>query len=91
MGEGYWGSLYDESRRNNTYLLAAALVSPGELARFRKFLRGLLMPGQHELHCKKETPSRRKVIASRRGRTGGEHEFVPSFSLLSHEKAHSYA
>src|SRR5689334_24767708 len=23
------------------------------------------MPGQHELHCKKETPSRRKVIASR--------------------------
>ena len=55
----------DESRRNNTYLLAVALVSPGELAKFRKFLRGLLMPGQHELHCKKETPSRRKVIASR--------------------------
>lgn len=55
----------DESRRNNTYLLAVALVSPGELARFRKVLRGLLMPGQHELHCKKETPSRRKAIVSR--------------------------
>ncbi|MGZ3141801.1 hypothetical protein ACVDFE_07345 [Lentzea chajnantorensis] len=55
----------DESRRNNTYLLAVALVSPGELARFRRSLRGLLMPGQHELHCKKETPSRRRLIASR--------------------------
>jgi hypothetical protein len=55
----------DESRRNNTYLLAAALVSPGDLAKFRKALRSLLMPGQRELHCKKETPSRRKAIASR--------------------------
>ncbi|MFD9704999.1 hypothetical protein [Lentzea sp. NPDC059081] len=55
----------DESRRNNTYLLAVALVSPGELARFRKFLRCMLMPGQHELHCKKETSSRRRLIASR--------------------------
>ncbi|MGW6934306.1 DUF3800 domain-containing protein [Lentzea sp. NPDC054927] len=55
----------DESRRNNTYLLAVALVSPGRLHQFRKALRGLLMPGQHELHCKKETPSRRKMIVSR--------------------------
>ncbi|MGW6443979.1 hypothetical protein [Lentzea sp. NPDC055074] len=55
----------DESRRNNTYLLAVALVPPGRLHTFRKALRCLLMSGQRELHCKKETPSRRKAITSR--------------------------
>ncbi|GLZ37658.1 hypothetical protein [Actinokineospora sp. NBRC 105648] len=55
----------DESRRNKHYLLAAALVEPGELHRLRKLLRGMLLPGQREVHFKKETPSRRKAVISR--------------------------
>ncbi|NGY62101.1 hypothetical protein G7043_24520 [Lentzea sp. NEAU-D13] len=54
----------DESRRNNTYLLAAAIVDPGELTKLRKLLMGLRMPNQRELHFKKETPARRKQILS---------------------------
>lgn len=55
----------DESRRKNTYLLAAVLVDPGDLARTRKALRRLLFPGQRELHFKKEKTDRRKLIVSR--------------------------
>jgi hypothetical protein len=55
----------DESRRNDTYLLAAALVDLGDLAPLRKALRGLLFPGQRELHFQRETPQRRKLILSR--------------------------
>ncbi|MET8758161.1 hypothetical protein [Lentzea sp. NPDC004782] len=51
--------------RNNTYLLVVAVVPPGRLHKFRKALRCLLMPGQRELRCRKETPGRRKAIASR--------------------------
>ncbi|MCG8924492.1 hypothetical protein [Lentzea sp. CC55] len=55
----------DESRRNNTYLLAAVLVEPGDLTRTRKALRRLLFPGQRELHFKKEKVDRRKLIVSK--------------------------
>ena len=54
----------DESRRNNTYLLAAAIIDPGELTKLRKLLMRLRMPNQRELHFKKETPARRKQILS---------------------------
>ncbi|MEV6240008.1 hypothetical protein [Lentzea sp. NPDC051838] len=54
----------DESRRNATYLLAAAIVDPGELTKLRKLLMSLRMPNQRELHFKKETPARRKQILS---------------------------
>ncbi|MGI5504101.1 hypothetical protein [Lentzea sp. CA-135723] len=59
----------DESRRNNTYLLAAAVVQPRELTKLRKLLNGLRMPNQRELHFKKETPGRRKQILSALVRT----------------------
>ncbi|MBB4969528.1 hypothetical protein [Saccharothrix violaceirubra] len=55
----------DESRRNDTYYLAAAIVDPKDLTVLRKRLGGLLLPGQYELHFKKEMPSRRKEILSR--------------------------
>ncbi|MGW4109588.1 hypothetical protein ACWEFJ_01770 [Actinosynnema sp. NPDC004786] len=55
----------DESRRNDTYLLAAATVTPSDLRRLRTLLRGLLLPGQRELHFKKETPQRRRSILAR--------------------------
>lgn len=54
----------DESRRNDTYLLAVAVAPPGELARLRKLLMRLRMPNQRELHFKKETPARRRLILS---------------------------
>jgi hypothetical protein len=54
----------DESCRGGIYLLAVALVDPAELAPLRKRVRSLLLPGQRELHCKKESPARRREIVS---------------------------
>ncbi|SES27020.1 hypothetical protein [Actinokineospora terrae] len=54
----------DESRRNDQYLIAAAVIDPRNLRPLRKLLTGMLMPGQRELHFKKETPTRRKAIIS---------------------------
>lgn len=55
----------DESRRGQQYLLVAAIVDPRDLGRTRKLLRSLLFPGQYELHFKKETPARRRLIISK--------------------------
>ncbi|MFD1148214.1 hypothetical protein [Saccharothrix hoggarensis] len=60
----------DESRRNDTYLLAAAIVIPSDLRRLRTLLRGLLLPGQRELHFKKETPQRRRAVLSQLSQAG---------------------
>jgi hypothetical protein len=54
----------DESCRGGRYLLAVALVDPAELASTRRLVRSLLLPGQRELHCKKESPARRRQIIS---------------------------
>lgn len=55
----------DESRRNDRYLLAAAFIDPRDLRRHRKLLGRLLMPGQRELHFKREKTDRRKAILSK--------------------------
>src|SRR5205823_6151457 len=55
----------DESRRGQVYRVAVALVDPADLARLRKLLRGLLIPGQRELHFKRETAERGRMIVSR--------------------------
>ncbi|MEV0676743.1 DUF3800 domain-containing protein [Actinosynnema sp. NPDC050436] len=55
----------DESRRNDTYLLAMAIVQPKDLSRLRKHLRGLLFPGQRELHFKLEKPARRRFLLAK--------------------------
>jgi len=55
----------DESRRGQVYLVAVALVDPADLACLRKLLRSLLIPGQRELHFKRETTDRRRMIVSR--------------------------
>jgi hypothetical protein len=52
----------DESRRNSTYYVAAAIVVPGQLTRTRKAMRSLLLPGQREIHFYKEKPPRRRAI-----------------------------
>jgi hypothetical protein len=55
----------DESRRKSTYLVAAVIVDPGDLRELRKLVRSLLLPGQKEVHFKKEKTDRRKIILSR--------------------------
>lgn len=55
----------DESRRRDTYYLAAAIVQPQDLKRLRSQLRGLLFPGQRELHFYKEKLARRKMLLSK--------------------------
>lgn len=53
----------DESKRGQTYLVAAAVVDPAHLVAVRRDLRGLLLPGQRELHFAKEKPRRRRALA----------------------------
>lgn len=76
----------DESVRGDRYLLTAVVVVPGDLRRLRVAMRGLLLPGQRELHFQKEKPRRRRwlldqvvaagveatVYAARSGRHGQE-------------------
>jgi hypothetical protein len=52
----------DESFRDGWYLLTAALVQPGDLRRLRTVLRGLLLPGQREMHLKAEKAPRRRAL-----------------------------
>jgi hypothetical protein len=60
----------DESRRRSNYLIAATYLDPGQLRPTRTMLRSLLMPGQRELHFKKETPQRRKLVLSQMADAG---------------------
>lgn len=53
----------DESQRNRLYMVAAAIVEPAAVAEMRKQVRSLLLPGQRELHFKKEKPERRRMLA----------------------------
>lgn len=57
----------DESARGQTYIVCAAIVDPGQLRPVRQQLRGLLLPGQRELHFKFEKVSRQRLIADRIG------------------------
>ncbi len=53
----------DESTRPPQYLIAAAIVEPARVRLLRQSMRALLMPGQRELHFKKEKPLRRRALA----------------------------
>ncbi len=53
----------DESARARRYLVAAAIAEPANVRRLRQSMRGLLLPGQRELHFKQEKPIRRRCIA----------------------------
>lgn len=53
----------DESARPPQYLIAAAIVEPSRVRLLRQSMRALLMPGQRELHFKKEKPLRRRTLA----------------------------
>ena len=51
----------DESQRGS-YLICAALVSPGDLASVRTELRALLLSGQRRLHFAQERTQRRRSL-----------------------------
>ena len=53
----------DESCRGSRYLVAAVIVMPGKLRDARRELRGLLLPGQRELHFNDQQDPRRRVLA----------------------------
>lgn len=53
----------DESVRGRLYLIAAAVAEPANVRQLRSTLRGLLLPGQRELHFKQEKPVRRRYLA----------------------------
>lgn len=51
----------DESKRSG-YMVVAAVVASQNLDGTRRQLRGLLLPGQRELHFKKENDGRRRYL-----------------------------
>ncbi|HVK21275.1 MAG TPA: hypothetical protein VM677_07935 [Actinokineospora sp.] len=53
----------DESRRGSRYYVAVALVEPRHLRELRRDIRRLLLPGQREIHFKKEKDPRRRALA----------------------------
>jgi len=53
-------------------LLAAAFISPSDLAPLRKLLNGLRNPGQRRIHFSAESDERRKLILRALGDTGIE-------------------
>ncbi|HET9142790.1 hypothetical protein [Actinophytocola sp.] len=55
----------DESRHGSTYLVAVALAHPANLRCLRRDLRALLLPGQREVHFKREKePRQRELVDS---------------------------
>jgi hypothetical protein len=54
----------DESGRNGVYIVCVTVVAPADLAPVRKELSALLLPGQRELHFKKEKPRRRRLLVA---------------------------
>ncbi|MTD55004.1 hypothetical protein [Amycolatopsis pithecellobii] len=55
----------DESGRDSSYIVCVSIVDPAQLGPARRQLSSLLLPGQRELHFKKEKPRRRRLLADR--------------------------
>lgn len=54
----------DESKVKG-YTMVAAVVVPGDVARLRRDVRSLVLPGQRRIHFTKERPERKRLILSR--------------------------
>ncbi|MFI9006941.1 DUF3800 domain-containing protein [Actinosynnema sp. NPDC053489] len=77
----------DESRRNDTYYLAAAVIHPRDLKRLRSALRGLLFPGQRELHFYDEKQSRRRLLLSKLADSGARVDVYRASCARGEERA----
>lgn len=56
--------VYVDESKAKAYLLAAVMVPPGNLTKFRRIMKSFLMPGQGHIHFVNEKDSRRKQILS---------------------------
>jgi len=56
------GQVFVDETKSGDYLLVAVPVLPGQLALFRKTIRGLVLPGQRRIHMHKESPARKREI-----------------------------
>lgn len=78
----------DETRRGSTYYLVCVLVEPSELTKLRQHVRGLLLPGQRELHFRHESkPRRRSLIDSIVGHGGFRAHLYASDCAIDEELA----
>lgn len=57
--------LFVDESKTKGYTMVAALVVPGDVARLRRDVRSLVLPGQRRIHFTKEQPERRRLILSR--------------------------
>lgn len=55
----------DESVRGGVYLVGAVIVAPERVHSLRRDMRSLLLPGQRELHMKRESERRQRLVAQR--------------------------
>ncbi|GAB94543.1 hypothetical protein BJY21_004390 [Kineosphaera limosa] len=56
------GHVYVDESKARDYLLVAAVLAPDDLAKARRLLKALVMPGQRRLHMKRESNARRGAI-----------------------------
>ncbi|MGH3784737.1 MAG: hypothetical protein ACRDR6_10870 [Pseudonocardiaceae bacterium] len=56
--------LFIDETKDRDYLLVASTHSSGDLDALRKLVRGLVLKGQHRIHMKKESDSRKRAIAA---------------------------
>ena len=54
----------DESERPGRYLMGCVVIGAGEAGDLRRQTKRLLAPGQRQVHFKKESPRRRRQLAS---------------------------
>lgn len=74
--QGVYSAFVDETRRDPTYGLAAAIVCRCELNQVRKVVRLLVRPGQRRVHFSKEQDRGRKAFLSAVVRTPVRAVFV---------------
>lgn len=54
--------MFVDETKDHGFVMVAAVVPSAGLARVRKIMRGLVMPGQRRIHFHKESDARRKQI-----------------------------
>ena len=56
--------VFDDETKDRDYLLIASVHTSGDLDELRKLIRRVVVPGQYRVHMKKESDSRKRLIAS---------------------------
>src|SRR4051812_48644150 len=56
------GHVFVDENKTRGLLMAAAVLVSGDVARYRKTMAGLALPGQRRIHFQKESPRRQREI-----------------------------